>query len=545
MASSSMQPSAAEKKTILAPVMTLEGHEPWNYEPPLPDIHELKRIGSISYFPNGKQMISASGDKTIRQWDLREGKEIEKAREVCKNHVEVMEVSRDGRWIATVDGLELKVSEVETGIVRIFYEDTSRWIQHINISADSTLLACVLSSFNANDSTVQIWSLNTGQLVAGPFKFVDDSLSTTLRLSEDSLSRKLAVISSNEKKTVLQVWDVQAQKLNVQKSISNDGYIPSLPVSWTTQDKSIVTAFFSGDPFDGTIYEFDPSTLKTIGAPFKGHTDDITCLVLSPDCLLLASSSSDDTIKLWNFKSRQLLASFDVKSPQTLILSPSDSRQLAYTSWNETNIYICNIPANALASIGLADEPRPSTSKSKHPPHAGLLNFDATPRPVRRKPVIIPVTPISQPLPIKVPYTFLHFLRKFLPSSSHTDRVCTDEHRNPLDFPATSPLPHPLLNRDGNSRSTSAPTTESSVISPSPTLTRLSHLHRPSTWWPFQTDYALPAIIDVPLAPAKLRYATAGAPSNDDGLIRDEDYVSPPPSTNAGQHGSGRFCFCF
>jgi hypothetical protein len=37
-------------------------------------------------------------------------------------------------------------------------------------------------------------------------------------------------------------------------------------------------------------------------------------------------------------------------------------------------------------------------------------------------------------------------------------------------------------------------------------------------------------------------------------LIRDEDYVSPPPSpnpgsrariTNAGQHGSGRFCFCF
>ncbi|KAG1886119.1 hypothetical protein F4604DRAFT_1917801 [Suillus subluteus] len=66
---------------------------------------------------------------------------------------------------------------------------------------------------------------------------------------------------------------------------------------------------------------------------------------------------------------------------------------------------------------------------------------------------------------------------------------------------------------------------------------------------------SIPAIVDVPLAPGKLRYATAGAPGPDDDLIHDEDYVSPPsPSpnpgsrrgiVNAGQHGSSRFCFCF
>ncbi|KAG2073594.1 hypothetical protein BDR04DRAFT_1094516 [Suillus decipiens] len=98
------------------------------------------------------------------------------------------------------------------------------------------------------------------------------------------------------------------------------------------------------------MYEFDVSTLKTVGAPFKGHTDVITGLALSLVCVLLASSSSDDTIKLWSFESRQLLASFDVKSPRNLVLSPY-SYQLAYTTWHETKIYICNIPANILASI--------------------------------------------------------------------------------------------------------------------------------------------------------------------------------------------------
>ncbi|KAG1848498.1 hypothetical protein DFJ58DRAFT_842878 [Suillus subalutaceus] len=125
--------------------------------------------------------------------------------------------------------------------------------------------------------------------------------------------------------------------------------------------------------------------------------------------------------------------------------------------------------------------------------------------------------------------------------------------RLPLQFPATFPLPRPLIKPDENSQPTPAPpTTQSSTIKTSAPFT--SSLHRLSTWWPFQNDHASPTIADVSLAPGKLRYATAGAPGNDDDLIRDEDYVSPSsfPQSRlsrtdcyAGQHGSGRFCFCF
>ncbi|KAG2745615.1 hypothetical protein P692DRAFT_20698173, partial [Suillus brevipes Sb2] len=68
--------------------------------------------------------------------------------------------------------------------------------------------------------------------------------------------------------------------------------------------------------------------LETVRTPFKGHTDLISGLVLSFDDALLASASWDNTIKLWAFESRQLLASFHVQDIYRLILSPN-SRQLA------------------------------------------------------------------------------------------------------------------------------------------------------------------------------------------------------------------------
>ncbi|KAG2036657.1 WD40-repeat-containing domain protein, partial [Suillus americanus] len=131
-----------------------------------------KGIRSISYFPDGQRMISGSQDTTARQWDLKAGKEIEKARYVCENSKEVyaVAISRDGRWVVTGgddDCAELKAREVETGIVKTF-EGHPRRINCIDISVDNTQLAS-----GSEDETVRIWSLDTGELMAGPFKSVD------------------------------------------------------------------------------------------------------------------------------------------------------------------------------------------------------------------------------------------------------------------------------------------------------------------------------------------------------------------------------------
>jgi WD40 repeat protein len=161
--------------------------------------------------------------------------------------------------------------------------------------------------------------------------------------------KKLAVKSDTGR--CLEVWDAQSGKLDVRRGQFDGGQCTYPPVFWTNKSKNILAAFtFTADDAT-TIYEFDASTLKIVGTPFKGHTKLITGLALSFDNGLLASASFDKTIKLWAFESRQLLASFDVQNLMTLVLSPG-SHQLAYTTYTKVdghNIYICDTPPNVLA----------------------------------------------------------------------------------------------------------------------------------------------------------------------------------------------------
>jgi len=307
-------------------------------------------ISSMAYVPDGKRIISVSSDQTIRQWDLQAGKEIEEVRDVYEGMLFLGMVSRDGRWVMTSVGdgecLEFKACEVETGIVKTFQSD-SRIMRCIDISADGKLLA----SGSRFDRTVLIWDMDTGKLVAGPFKSHD--YVGVVRFSPDS--RKLAVKSEAGK--CLEVWDVQTQKLDARVGKECYRYTTTAPMFWTK--KGTILAGFNFDFEDDdstltTIYEFDASTMETVGDPFEGHTEFILELAFSFDDTLLASSSSDNTIKLWSIEPHQLLASFHVqhdKQLSNLIFSP-DTRQLAYSVYDK--VFTCNIPPDVLASVRLA-----------------------------------------------------------------------------------------------------------------------------------------------------------------------------------------------
>ncbi|KAG2343549.1 WD40 repeat-like protein [Suillus weaverae] len=419
MASTSTK--AAAMKSILTPSTTLDGHG------------EL--IRSISYFPDGEQMISGSEDKTVRRWDLKAGKEIVRVRGVCEEDVWAVAVSKNGQWVVTAGGdwnsAVLKVCEVETGIVKTF-EGHSGQITCIDISADSTLLAS-----GAKDATARIWNLDTGKLVAGPFNSSPwGAWVGAVRFSQDS--KKLAV--RLDMGTCLEVWDVQKQKLDVRIGKWGGVGFTSVPVFWTNQNQNILTAFTFTADVAWTIYEFNASTLETVGASFEGHTKTIESLALSFDCTLLASTSHDDTIKLWAFESRQLLASFDVHKIHTVIFSPS-SRQLAYTTFigDDHKIHICNTPPGVLAQAG--------ASAHKNSTLNNLLNSDATRRsPAGRRRQPVPVIPMAQrPPPTIDPQqpVFLR-LRQLLRFTSPTNAGPPVQPRNPLDVPATLPLPSSL-----------------------------------------------------------------------------------------------------
>ena len=317
MALGSTQPTAIANK--LVDIVILDDEQP-TYDKG----DKKPQFTSISYFPDGKQIVGGSTYNSARRWDLQTGEEIKDAQVVCEREVWAVAVSSDSRWVIVGGGDrdrndvgELKACEVETGMMKTF-KGHSKIVSCIDVSVDNRLLAS--GSF---DHMARIWdlSLNTGKLVAGPFECA--GIVGAVRFSQDS--KKLAIKSS-----------VHGRCLEWGNTVAVSTLLVDSPVFCTTNDRSIVAAFrFEDDSEDPTkIYEFDSSLIReTVGAPFE-HAQTITGLALSFDCALLASASFYyNTIKLWAFKSRQLLASFDIHNPCTLILSPN-SLQLAYTSFS-------------------------------------------------------------------------------------------------------------------------------------------------------------------------------------------------------------------
>ncbi|KAJ8584498.1 YVTN repeat-like/Quino protein amine dehydrogenase [Rhizopogon salebrosus TDB-379] len=592
IASKAMRHTARADK--LPVVMTLEGHGPAR--------DNLFNHVFISYFPDGKQMFSGSRDGTSRRWNLETGKEIDEVQDVCEQDIGAVAVSRDGRWVISTIGEdpsgdrpgEIKARDVETEVVKTFKGYSLPRQGHmmcIDISVDSKLLVS-----GAGDG-FWIWSLDTGKLLAGPSEFKTHTYHHVegVRFSQDST--KLAVIAGG---SGIEVWDTQAHKLHV---VTKSGparvwTMPGrVPLFWTTKDRTIVAAITwyprpADDDGDedhpaNMINELDALTLENVGAPFEGHTGSITSLALSLDCALLASASRDG-IKLWAFKLRQLLASFDVHYRVCDITFSPNSQQLAYSEFGQPTefgdfgiptkcgppkVYICDIPPNILARIWPEQE-AVNTIEPEHSQLTDQLNSDATRRPAAVRRHLEPSHLTRRPRrPSPAIYsqqpTFIHQLRKLLPSSFRKDPVYPvhyDERRDLLDVPATSHLSlngspsgqavtqvHSGVNYDENPRRTSAGTITQSSATASTTGKAQRHL---LSWW--SSNIGRAPIAEVPLAQGQLRVATSGAPRvHEDDLVRAEDFDSSNPSPNpnlqqpseavqinTGEHRSRPFCFC-
>lgn len=207
----------------------------------------MAKINDIFFTHDGKTLISASGDKTVRVWDIASGKTIRILRGQIgpggEGQIFAAALSPDNRWLAVGGALNapndriIRLIDLLSGQVARLLQGHQNVILSLAFSADSRYLVS-----GSGDTTARIWDIASGQSLH------------TLNGHRDAID---AV------------------------AFSPDGRLAAT------------------GSYDHSLKLWDSATGKPL-ADLPGHTDKVASVVFTLDGRYLLSGSFDQTIRLWD-----------------------------------------------------------------------------------------------------------------------------------------------------------------------------------------------------------------------------------------------------
>ena len=159
---------------------------------------------------------------------------------------------------------------------------------------------------------------------------------TCLVASRDSKS----IVTASVDGTII-VWDA-ARGMIVQEWLAHQGAVNSLALA--PDSSQLVSAGGAGcDTF--VVWDIANGDVRKVASP-EGHTQPVTTCAWAPDGPLIASASTDGTVRVWDALTFQPLDLVDdprsVAQPRLLQFSP-DSCYLAWVSSTPTEGHTCSI----------------------------------------------------------------------------------------------------------------------------------------------------------------------------------------------------------
>ncbi|KIK79373.1 hypothetical protein PAXRUDRAFT_281757 [Paxillus rubicundulus Ve08.2h10] len=257
------------------PLTTISGHE--------------NTIWRIAYLPGGEQVVTCSNsDKTVRIWDVEKGKQ-EGTSMVHEGRVYSLAVTRDGKRIVSGgEDKRIRVWDVATHEY-IEWASYTGYIFCIALSLDDRLAAS-----GGADGKIVIREMKQN----GEMKHSIDAgdMVDSLCFSPDGEKLACAVNNYSGRAFTVQVYDVESGELVLGPIKGHESYITC--VLWSLDGAQLFSA-----SHDRTIRCWDTETGESTGKPWTRHTGAVTSLSVSPDGTKLASTSFDQTVRFWDARS--------------------------------------------------------------------------------------------------------------------------------------------------------------------------------------------------------------------------------------------------
>ena len=238
-------------------------------------------------------VISGSGDKSIRLWDLTTGEPVgfpftghtDAVSAVVTAQLGGRTVVISGSWDKTV-----RVWDLATGqqIGAPFTGHTGPVFAVVTAELDGRTV--VISG--SGDNTVRVWDLATGQPVGSPFT---GHTSVVAALATAQLDGRTVVISASNDSTV-RVWDLATGKQLGSPFTGHTGLVQAV----ATAQLDGRTVVISGG--DDAVRVWDLTTRELIGSPFTGHTKRVVSVTTAQlgGRTVVVSGAWDNTVQVWD-----------------------------------------------------------------------------------------------------------------------------------------------------------------------------------------------------------------------------------------------------
>ncbi len=303
-------------------------------------------VNSLAISPDGKTLASGSWDKTIKIWNLETG-ELIGTLTGHSDRVNSVTISGDGKMLASGSSDEtIKFWNLQSGELLCTFPGHSMEVNSVAISPNGQVIA----SSGGADNTIKLWNLRTGKLLR------------TLRGHLDNVNAVVfspdgKILASGSSDATSKVWDVESGKLLRTLSGLNVG-VNSVAIGPNGQILASVSNDYTiklRNLHTGSLLRIlNSNSDRGKGLPSLGMNEGLHILqnyvsrgdsvAISGDGLTLASGCDDNTIKIWNLLTGELLSSLSghLGTVYSVAIAPSGNILVSGSADETIKIWRCD-----------------------------------------------------------------------------------------------------------------------------------------------------------------------------------------------------------